>query len=298
MGKPEGVAKFVALAQALYASRRISRAQYVFFASNPVVRIHEDRWMERLSDDDLRKIEKQMDALEKKYRLKADEYWPVGEAPKDYQRLNDQYNAAFDKDEIKTLREFGLADIADLKENDPIEFDRLRERGRRSVFQKDEIVPILKDIVIQHERDAGRAASAGAYSAAVTSLGAGLEGLLLLRCLRSKTKAVLVAHSLPKRQRPRFPDDLLTWSFETLIETCRSANWLPSVSTSLGQYNPAAMAHTLRGMRNFVHPGRRAREYPWSEADEDDYRDAESIYLVLLSKTVGGRGRKSGPAPS
>jgi len=115
--------------------------------------------MDRLPDD-LRRIEEEMDVLKRKYHLKPDEYWPVGHAPKDYQRLNEQYSAVLEKDLIKTLREFGLSDLADLRENDPNEFDRLCERGRRSVFHRDQIVPVLKDIVIEYEVDAGRAAFA------------------------------------------------------------------------------------------------------------------------------------------
>jgi hypothetical protein len=288
---PNIARRSVALAQALYASRRIARQEYVFFASSPVEGVHEGRWMDRQYDDDLCKIQKEMALFRKKYHLGPDEYWPVGLAPKAYQRLSSQFNSALEKSLIKTLREFGLNDLADLKENNPDEFDRLRERGRRSVFHKDEFAPVLKDIVSQYEVDAGRAASAGAYSAAITLLGAGLEGLLLLRCLRSNRKAQVVAGSLPKRLRPRSREDLTTWTFETLIETCSSAGWLPPVVTPIAQYNAAGLAHFIRKMRNFVHPARRARERPWSEADEDDYRDAEAIYLILMSKMVGRSSR-------
>jgi hypothetical protein len=83
---PDIARRSVALARALYASRRISRQEYILFASAPVEGVHEARWMNRLSDDDLLKIQKKMDVLKKKYRLKPDEYWPVGQAPKDYQR--------------------------------------------------------------------------------------------------------------------------------------------------------------------------------------------------------------------
>jgi hypothetical protein len=287
-----------ALAQALYAARRISRQEYVIFATYPVEGVHEARLMDGQYDDDVRKIAKEMAALEEKYGLGPSEFWPIGQAPKAYQRLSSQYDSAVDKRFVITLREFGLSDLADLRETNPDEFDRLRERGRRSVFHRDEVIPVLRDIVVQYETDARRAASARAYSAAVTLLGAGLEGLLLLRCLRSKRTALLVAGSLPKRLRPRSPDDPTTWSFETLIETCHTAGWLPPVSTSVAQYNAASLAHILRGLRNFVHPARRARERPWSEADEDDYRDAEAIYVVLMSNVVGtpSRTKKSVPA--
>jgi hypothetical protein len=139
--------------------------------------------------------------------------------------------------------------------------------------------------VIQYEADCRKAATARAYRAAITSLGAALEGLFVLRCIRSAKKALLVANSLQKRLRPR--GSITDWSFETLIETCSKAGWLPAVSTSMADYDPAALAHTLRRMRNFVHPARRARERPWSELDDADYRNADSIYVILRRKMLG-----------
>jgi hypothetical protein len=51
-------------------------------------------------------------------------------------------------------------------------------------------------------------------------------------------------------------------------------------------------------MRNYVHPGRRAREQPWSEADVRDYEDANAIYVVLFSilgKVSAHKGELKGP---
>jgi hypothetical protein len=191
-----------------------------------------------------------------------------------------------DRHFLETLREFGLNDLADLRERNPEEYERLWERGRRSVFHQDELILALRDIVVRYEEDAKRAASASAYSAAVTLLGAGVEGLLLLRCLRSKNKAGRTARELPRRYRPRYPDDPTTWNFDSLIEVCFRAGWLPPVATAVADYNPADLAHLIRRMRNHVHPGKHARDRAWIETDERDYRDAEAIYLILLS-TLG-----------
>ena len=171
------------------------------------------------------------------------------------------------------------------------EFNQLRERGRRSVFHKKEYVHALRDIVIQHENDSRLAANAEAFSAAVTSFGAGIEGLLLLRCLRSPRKARSVASKLPKRIRPRRQDNADKWTFETLIETCDAAGWLRPIGTTIAQYNTASMAHVLRNMRNYIHPGRHARERPWSVTDEQEYRDANAIYVLLLSTLGESRER-------
>jgi hypothetical protein len=283
---PEVAKRFVALAKSLHAARRISRQEYVFYASWPVEGVHETRWLNGLYKTNLHEINRAMDAIKQDHGLQPEEYWPVGRGPVDYIRLSEEYNRVLRVAFSRTLREFGLDDLADLNEDDPNTFDRLRERGRRSVFHKDELAQALKDVVVRYEEDARRAASARSYSAAITLLGAGMEGVLLLRCLRSKKKALGVASALPKRQRPRFTEDPTTWSFQTLIDECLAAGWLPPISSSTAQYSPAGLAHVLRQMRNYVHPGKYARERPWSEPDEGEYKDAESIYGSLLATVI------------
>ncbi|HKH46862.1 MAG TPA: hypothetical protein VKM72_19560 [Thermoanaerobaculia bacterium] len=194
----------------------ISRQEYVLFAAIPVEGVHEGRIMDGRYDDDLQPILKSMREVEAAYGLSEEEYWPVGEAPEEYERLRYQYSSVLDSHFALTLREFGLDDLAGLHERDREEFDRFRERGRRSVFHQDELVPALRDIVVRYEEDARRAASAKAYSAAVTLLGAGVEGLLLIRCLRSKHKACRIAQELPNRKRPRCAEDLTKWTFDNL----------------------------------------------------------------------------------
>ncbi|HTG31990.1 MAG TPA: hypothetical protein VLB76_03590 [Thermoanaerobaculia bacterium] len=280
------VTKSVGLTRALYMSRRISTQEYVLLATSPVEGIHESRITDGHYDSELEPLSKAIDKVREAHGLSTEEYWSIGEGPEEYTRLNRQYSAVLDRHFVKALREFKLDDLANLRGNDPEKFAGLRERGRRSVFHKEEIVPALRDIVVRYEEDARKAASAGAFSAAVTLLGAGIEGLLLLRCLRSKQKSCRVAQKLPSRQRPRSPEDPTKWTFDNLIEVCLRAGWLPPVSTAVADYNSAGLAHLLRLMRNHVHPGKHVRERPWIETDERDYKDAEAIYLILLS-TLG-----------
>jgi hypothetical protein len=283
---PAMAIKYVALAQALYAARRVKRAEYVYYASWPVENIHESRWMDGEYDKKLSPINDLMKAIESKHGLNKNEYWPVGTAPPEHERLNKKYELILDSYRTDVMREFGLADLADLLSHDRSEYERLRERGRRAIHHHNDTQAALKDVVVRYEEDARRAASAGAYSAAITLLGAGLEGLLLLRCLKSKNKSAKTASTLPKKQRPRNLDDPTGWTFETLIETNLAAGWLPNVSTAIATYDPAGLAHILRVMRNQVHPGRCVREYPWLEISEDDYKDGEAIYVALLSKII------------
>lgn len=283
---PVNAARQVAFAKALYASRRVSLHEYVVFAVFPVEAIHEGRWFDGHYEDELSPISEAIKKVEEDYGLDPNESWPHGQGPKEHIRLNRQYNAILDAKFVETLREFGLNDLANLKERSPKRFEQLRERGRRSVFHKDEYILAIQDVIIQYEKEAHQAAVVGAYLAAVTSLGAGVEGLLLLRCLRSLHKASRISERLPRRHRPRFPDDPGTWAFEVLIKVCLAAGWLPPIETSIAKYDTAALAHVLRRMRNYVHPGKRARERPWFEADEQEYRDAEDIYRILIS-TLG-----------
>lgn len=277
---PEYVRKFVALVKALYGARRISRQEYVFYIS-PIEGINDERCLAG-GDERLNEIGEALDAVRKKHGLKDNEYWSLGEGPEEYERLNEQYSSFLEDNLILTLKEFGLNDLADLRSSDPKTYGRLRERGRRSVHHQGETVLALRDVVLRYEEDAQRAAAEGAYSAAITLLGAGVEGVLLLRCLRAKQKTLRVANALPKRLRPR-SEDPTTWTFESLVETCLAAGWLPPLSTSVAHYFPADLAHLLREMRNYVHPGKLARERPWIEVDEDDFRYAEAIYVALLT---------------
>jgi hypothetical protein len=258
----------------------------------PVEGYHDERMHVELEP-----IMQKIREIEKKHGLKEDEYWPIGEGPKEYIKLNKKWEEAYHSKFIKILREFSLDDIADMMLNDEDKFDQLRERGRRAVFHRNETVPVIRDIVVRYEEDARRAASVNAYSAAVTSLGAAIEGLLILRCLKSPSKANRIAGQLPARIRPRasFRSDPTMWHFETLIEVCFKAGWLPSFETSTARFNSAGLAHVIRLLRNHVHPGRHFRERPWSEMDNRDFNDAEAIYTVLfkaLEKTLKDKKKK------
>lgn len=67
----------------------------------------------------------------------------------------------------------------------PKEFDRLREHGRRIFHHKDATSEILRETVINYEKDAIKSSKAGAYLAGIIALGAALEGTLILICLQS-----------------------------------------------------------------------------------------------------------------
>lgn len=288
---PERVRELLKLARALYEARQISTSEYVFYVASQVERIAEARVQD---DKELKKINKAIKAIEKLHGLADDEYWPRGKGPKEYIRLNKKWEAISEKTELDAFREFGLNDLAELQQQRPDEYCRLRERGRRAVHHHDEYIPAIRDIIIGHEQDAKLAAAAKIYSAAVTSLGAGVEGLLLLRCLRSKVKANSIAQMLDNKPKSKNPT---TWTFETLIEVCHKAGWLPPIISSIARYDSASLMRVLKTMRNRVHPGKQARERPWCETDERDYEDANAIYVTLLLTLANVRKLQSNNGP-
>jgi hypothetical protein len=272
-------------ASALFAAQLMSSQQFAFMISSVAESVL-DRHFLAGDYPEMTKILDEMSAVESANGLKDDEYWPVGEGRRVHRTLDKQFDAAWDVRFAEALRELGAQSIAALFLSDRQAFDRTVERGRRSIHQKSNLSAAVKDTVIRYEHEARKAASAGAYTGAVVLLGAAIEGVLLLRCLRSPTKARLCAAKLPRERRPKKLDNLSKWTFDTLIETCIAAGWLPElVSLAIP---PSSLAHKLREMRNFVHPGKVGVERPWIAVDELDYEKAEAIYTALNAALGGG----------
>src|ERR671922_83077 len=66
---PVTAAKSVALARALYESRRISTQDYVFFAVSPVTGVHEGRWMDGDYERELGPISQGLEAIREEHGL-------------------------------------------------------------------------------------------------------------------------------------------------------------------------------------------------------------------------------------
>lgn len=281
--KPGEIREHLSWYASIYLSRACSFQQFAAFVEHVIQNLHESNIMSGVYDKELNPIREKLRVIEKEYGLGGDEYWAKGDGPKEYERLEKKFERVLDKRYLGILREYELDIVANLLENDPKEYERIRERGRRSLFYKEEKEQAIKDVVEQYVSEAQKSAKAKAYSAAVLSLGVAVEGLLLLRCLRSKSKSRNIAKSLAGHLRPRNHNDPTTWSFETLIEVCEKAKWLPDLPTKVAVFVTSSLAHQLRKTRNFVHPGRRIKSIPWIETEERDYEDAEAIYIVLRS---------------
>lgn len=272
---------------AMYLARRISLQEYIFMVSHSVEGVHDGRIADKTYPE-LEELSCAMRQIEQKHGLGPGEYWLTKDAPPEYCRLSSKWSAAANRRFVETLNELEGHDVASLFQRDKGEFERLRERGRRSFFHKDELIPALADTVKRYELEAKTAAQAAALTAAVTMLGAAMEGLLLLRCLRSRAKATRTAKNLSPKLRPRDPSALTRWSFDNLIQVCLHAGWLPLIDTPSISIKPDGLAHLLKQMRNQVHPGRVCSDRPWIEATQREFDDAELIYSTLYATVFHG----------
>ncbi len=98
---PGYVQKQVLLSKALYLSGRISRSQYVVFASMPVETLNEEQLFDGKLENELHEIKEQIDSLDKESGLPPDHYWPKGQAPEEFQNrynsLETHYSAVIAK---------------------------------------------------------------------------------------------------------------------------------------------------------------------------------------------------------
>ena len=262
----------------------ISEEKYIFQSTYLIEHIHEDRWMNGAYDAELAPISAALDKIRKEYDLDPDEDWTSGKGPLEYQKLNNQYGEILSQALTSTLREFSLNDLADMREQDLDKYEQLRERGRRALFHEHEKLEAVEDIVNGHEESARRAVESQAYSAAIIVLGAAMEGLLLIRCLKAPERAKQVAKTFLKSKKPG--NDPLRWSFNTLIEVCLKSGWLSPIATSIAAYDSDKLAHFLREQRNLIHPGKQVRSRAWIEVNEEEFKSVEAIYFLLKKNII------------
>jgi hypothetical protein len=102
--------------------------------------IAEDAVMLAHDKDTLSALNQQIREIEKREGLEEGEYWPIGEGPEDYQRLNREATALYDKvhDTVFTtvLRRYQLDDLADMYEETREEYERIFDSGRVFVIEK------------------------------------------------------------------------------------------------------------------------------------------------------------------
>lgn len=277
----------IEMAIALYLARRISYQEYIFMVSQAAEGVLDGRITDKAYPT-LERLSCKMQQFEKDLESNDVGSGAPGTEPAEYTRLNKRWEKEADRLLASTFRELGAHDVAGHFERDRVGFDLLRERGRRSFFHKDDFVPALVDTIRRYEAEARAAAQASAFTAAVTLLGAAMEGLLLLRCLRASAKAIDAAKGLPKKFQPKDPVSPKRWTLENLVQVCLHAGWLPRIDTPTLSIRPDGLADLLRKARNQIHPGRVCSDRPWIQTDRREFDDAELIYTTLYTTVFKG----------
>jgi hypothetical protein len=275
----EAAKQWIEFNRLLYKSRRISWARYIFSVSIAVEGVHDENWMRALRETPLKELDTEIQALEE-----------AGEEDSDrYRDLQEQYDAASDTRFVLTFRDLGATDVAEIIARDRAFYEELRERGRRGLHHTGSYETALRDVVDEIYAEALSSAGAQNYRAGVTLLGAALEGLLLMRCIRSPKRPRKIADALPRRLRSRATGDLKTWTFEVLIEVTDRAGWLARMQGRRTEYSPSGLAHSIRTMRNWIHPAREAADRPWEGVFEADYNVAHALYTLVKTAVLQPR---------
>ncbi|MDQ1153048.1 hypothetical protein [Brevundimonas sp. SORGH_AS_0993] len=279
-GDPEAARRHLDLVRALRQAGRITFAEYVLQIGSRMELVSDHRSHEGAYSADLAPISEAMDQIARSYGLAENEYWKRGDEPDEYRALADAYDACLDAKLVETMREFGEADLASLRETDPAQYDALREEGRRSVFEKDNHLVALTTLIDSYEREAEAAGGAGAYLAGCLLWGAAVEGLLLLWCLRAPEVAQAARQTLPARERPKRPDPA-DWTLDSLVHVSRAAGWLGVLEDDDFVFLVDALLQNLRQSRNLIHPGRSLRQQPHLKRDKAAFDDAKAAYTAL-----------------
>lgn len=142
------------LSHALYNGGRFTWDEYFFHSVYPVESLHDHLTFEGHYKDKLDPTSARLREVEGKYGLKDGEYWPKGQGPTEYDRLNARYEKILDDEFGKLLREVGLGAHARLWRDNREEFNRLREAGRASVFEASDIEHATAKLIEMYEREA------------------------------------------------------------------------------------------------------------------------------------------------
>lgn len=275
--------QLIAAIKALYEARRLSKYEYVFYASFQVDQILEDRMLTKAYRAAFSPIEQQMREVERAHGLNEDEWFTTDCEPPEHTELNAKWSELYDSKRSDIFDEFGLSNIRRLAQEKPKIYEEWTERGRRGMRHRGDHPEALKDVILAFETNAERSAEIGSYSAAVMALSAAIEGTLIVRCLKSPHKSSRIARTLTGAAKTKTPNDPLNWRFDTLIEVCRVAGWLPLLELGEVTIDSANLARRLKRLRNLIHPGRFVKERPWSLFDQREYKDAWSMYSVIRS---------------
>lgn len=284
-GDADAARRYLDLVRALRQAGQITFAEYVLQVGSRIEMVSDHRWTEGAYSADLGPIDAAMQRVTRAHGLSDDQYWASEDEPPEYRELSEAYSACLDLKLIEVMREFGEAELADLREQHPDRYDALREEGRRSVFEKDNCHAALATLIAHYESEAETAGAAGAYLSGCLMWGAAVEGRLLLWCLRAPVVAEEARQSLPAKERPRKPDPV-EWTLDNLVHVAREAGWIGVLEDDDFVFSVEGLLRNLRQTRNLIHPGRSLREAPHLRRDKAAFDDARAAYAALLMNEV------------
>jgi len=91
-------------------------------------------WMYRfVRSDEIDVLHRQMEFVKQEHGLEADDDWPAGEGPPEYEAVSQEFDQAIDRLTIEAFREFGMPEYAGLLESHPDGYRRLLKIGRQKI---------------------------------------------------------------------------------------------------------------------------------------------------------------------
>lgn len=275
----EAAQAWVAMGTAMLDGGKISATESVIFLTFAVEGIHSKRWLDGAYSE-LETLSAQLEAIEREAGLRPDQYWKKADAPEEHKQLNDAYSAALDARFEMALREFGLTELADLWRDNRAEYDRLREIGRRSIFEKNNHLTAVSTSIPLYEDEAVKSASVGAFYAATVMLGSAAEARLLERFLSYPAETSAALACVARAERPRNADPL-HWNLEHMLAVAEQAGWLGIIEDDEVGANVRPWLLCIRDTRNLLHPGRHVRDKPHVMIGHEEFLDAQFGYGAL-----------------
>lgn len=270
------------LTHALYEGGKFTWEEYFFHSVVAVESLHDHLsfYGPSFCKERLDAISAKIRKVEAKFGLKPGEYWARGQGPAEYKRLNAQFDKVNADEFGELLREVGLDEHARLWRNNREEFDRLREAGRASVFEKGDIEHATVKLIEMYENEATKCTKAKAYYAGCVMLGSAAEALILLKCLQEPGELAAAKAKIPKssglhKGGPQF------WNLSQLIQIANHAGWVANLETENVVVHIVNLISHLHDIRNLVHPGRHATRRPHVSIGREQYADAKVAYLAL-----------------
>lgn len=134
---------------------------------------------------------------------------------------------------------------------------------------------LLGKIIVRYHREAEKCASVRAYYAACIMIGAAFEAMLLQMCDLFEEEVRQAVSNLSRRPR----GSIEHWSLDDLIGIAVAVGWLPPRrGPEMAEAGIGELAHLIRRLRNFSHPGVHLREMDEVPLRAASYRVAYALF--------------------